>query len=138
MGIKGYFMAKNRFAAEVIFKIWVVNKYCLLIYFLINYIFPSHDWFVCLCFSLILICASLFKWANCGSNSVWKDLIKLLDLPRAVENVCTLWCLIDVPPQRWLIFQIFCSQGVLISTTQLLHLGRNSIQHKLLRYTHFV
>ena len=82
---------KNSFVAEITFKIWVVNKYCLLIYFLINNIFPSHDWSVCLRFSLILICATLFKWANCHSNSILKDLRKLMYLPRAVENMCVLF-----------------------------------------------
>ena len=86
-------MAKNSFVAEVTFKIWVVNKYCLLIYFSKNNIFPSHDWFVCLWFSLILICATLFKRANCYSNSELKDLrkLKLMDLPRAGENMCVLF-----------------------------------------------
>ena len=55
--------------------------------FLINNIFPTYDWFVCLQLSLILISATL-----CHSNSVLKDLRKLMDLPRATgENVCVLF-----------------------------------------------
>ena len=114
------------------------HKQILFAYLLLVNIFPSHDWFICLRFSLILIYATLFKWANYYSNSALKDLRKLMDLPRAGENMCALWCLIDIPLEHWLIFQIFCSHNILIMTPRLLHLGRNSIQHKLLRYTHFV
>ena len=68
------------------------RKQKLLIYFLINNIFPSHDWFVCLRFSLILISATLFKRTNRHSNSALKDLRKLMDLPRATgENMCVLF-----------------------------------------------
>ena len=114
------------------------HKQILFAYLLLVNIFPSHDWFICLRFSLILIYATLFKWANYYSNSALKDLRKLMDLPRAGENMCALWCLIDIPLEHWLIFQIFCSHNILIMTPWLLHLGRNSIQHKLLRYNHFV
>ena len=56
-------------------------------YFLINDIFQSHDWFLCLQFSLILISATLFKRAN-----LLKDLRKLMNLPRATgENVFALF-----------------------------------------------
>ena len=91
LGIKGQFMAKNCVVPEVTYNIWIINKHCLLIYFLVDNIFLRHDWFVCLRFSLILICAAMFKWENCDSNSVLKNLRKLMDLPRAGENMCVLF-----------------------------------------------
>ena len=86
------------------------HKQILFAYLLLVNIFPSHDWFICLRFSLILIYATLFKWANYYSNSALKDLRKLMDLPRAGENMCALWCLIDIPLEHWLIFEFLQPQ----------------------------
>ena len=65
------------------------QKLCAYSFF---YIFPNHDWFVCLRFSLISISATLFKSTNRYSTSVLKDLRKLMDLSRVTgENVCVLF-----------------------------------------------
>ena len=69
------------------FKIWVVNKNCLLL-FLIIYFKPWSISVLIAHFSFSL-CWIVHKSFNCHSSSIMKELRKIMDLCRVTgENVC--------------------------------------------------
>ena len=71
-----------------IFKIWVINKSFLLIYFSVRKFFQAMVLWVQFDFNL---CFIIHQKANHHSNSVLQKLRKLMDLRRATsENMCVI------------------------------------------------